>query len=215
MQKLYAGFAVLVLGMGGMSAAQAAGLELRLSEPSQKDFGSGKIVYSLSNTTAAPVQLLRWQTPLDGLSSELFQVTKNGEPVAYEGILAMRTAPTAADYVELAPGATLASEVDLTAYYDMKAGGQYEVRYAREARDVIELTLEKGEAVAALARIARELERQAEQRNLLRARPLIDVAVVAKAHGRAGAPGLPGVIAVAQQRKEAIDIGDNGRGRIQ
>ncbi|MCQ4163515.1 M35 family metallo-endopeptidase [Tahibacter harae] len=127
-----------MVALGFLGSASAAGLDVALSGPLAKsDYGSGKIHYALTNHTGRTLHVLRWQTPLDGLSGELFQVTKNGEPVAYEGILAMRTAPTAADYVELAPGATLAAEIDLTAYYDMKAGGQYEVRYARDARDVI------------------------------------------------------------------------------
>ncbi len=137
MQKLCAGFAVLVLGMGGISAASAAGLELRLSEPAQKDFGSGKIVYSVSNTTNAPVQLLRWQTPVDGVDNNLFAVMQNGQPVAYVGRLVKRPAPTDKDYIELAPGQNLTVEVDLTAYYDMRKGGQFTVRYARSAGDVV------------------------------------------------------------------------------
>jgi peptidyl-Lys metalloendopeptidase len=137
MQKLYAGFAVLVLGMGGMSAAQAAGLELRLSEPAQKAFGSGTIVYSLTNATAAPVQVLRWQTPLDGVDNNLFSVTRNGQPVAYTGRMVKRPAPTDTDYVELAPGQSIRVDVDLSAYYDMRQGGQYTVRYERDANEVI------------------------------------------------------------------------------
>lgn len=136
MQKLYAGFAVLVLGMGG-AAAQAAGLELRLSEPSQKDFGSGKIVYSLSNATAAPVQLLRWQTPLDGVDNDLFTVSYEGEPVAYTGRMVKRATPTDADYIALQPGQSLSVEVDLSAHYDMSRGGRYTVSYRRDASEVV------------------------------------------------------------------------------
>ncbi|GMV29015.1 MAG: hypothetical protein AMXMBFR59_11400 [Rhodanobacteraceae bacterium] len=137
MQKLYAGFAVLVLGMGGMTSVGAAGLELRLDRPSQEEYGSGKIVYSLSNTTDAPVQVLRWQTPVDGVNNDLFSVSQNGEPVAYIGRLVKRSAPTDKDYVELAPGQSITVDVDLSAYYDMRKGGQYTVRYARDAADVI------------------------------------------------------------------------------
>lgn len=137
MQKLYAGLAVLVLGMGGMSAATAAGLELRLGQAGPKDFGSGKIVYSLSNATAAPVQVLRWQTPVDGADNDLFSVTQNGQPVAYTGRLVKRPAPADKDYIELAPGQSLSVEVDLSAYYDMRKGGQYTVRYNRDAEQVI------------------------------------------------------------------------------
>ncbi|HSX59599.1 MAG TPA: M35 family metallo-endopeptidase [Tahibacter sp.] len=120
-----------------MAAANAAGLELRLAQPAQKDFGSGKIVYSLSNATDASVQVLRWQTPIDGVDNAMFRVTRNGEPVAYVGRMVKRPAPTDKDYVELAPGRNITVEVDLTAYYDMRKGGQYEVRYVRSASDVV------------------------------------------------------------------------------
>ncbi|HVJ62197.1 MAG TPA: M35 family metallo-endopeptidase [Tahibacter sp.] len=137
MQKLFAGFAVLALGMGCVGAASAAGLELKLDAPAAKDFGSGKISYALTNTSGATLHVLRWQTPLDGMTGRLFEVTRNGEKVDYVGPMFKRAEPTAADYIELKSGETLATEIDLTAYYDMKAGGQFEVRYARDARDVV------------------------------------------------------------------------------
>ena len=163
MQKLYAGFAVLVLGMGGISAANAAGLELRLSEASAKDFGSGKIVYTLSNTTAAPMQVLRWMTPLDGVDNDLFDVHQNGERVAYTGRLVKRPAPTAADYVEIKPGESLSAEVDLTAVYDMRKGGSFSVRYNREGRDVIKAAQD---AARAGVRGALDFDRQADSINV-------------------------------------------------
>lgn len=159
MQKLYAGFAVLVLGMGGISAASAAGLELRLSDASASDFGSGKIVYTLSNTTAAPMQVLRWMTPLDGVSNDLFDVYQNGERVAYTGRLVKRPAPTAADYVEIAPGQSLSAEVDLSAVYDMRKGGNFNVRYNREGREVIKAAQD---AARAGVRGALDFDRQAD-----------------------------------------------------
>lgn len=137
MQKLFAGFAVLALGIAGAGAASAAGLELRLDAPADKDFGSGKITYALTNTTDRTLHVLRWQTPLDGLTGRLFEVTRNGERVDYVGPMYKRAEPTAADYIELKAGQTIATEIDLTAYYDMKGGGQFDVRYARDARDVV------------------------------------------------------------------------------
>lgn len=137
MQKLYAGFAVFVLGMGSMAGANAAGIELRLSPSAEKDFGSGKIVYSLSNTTNAPVQVLRWMTPLDGVSNDIFSVSQNGQEVAYTGRVVKRPAPADSDYVTLAPGQSISAEVDLTAYYDMRQGGQFSVRYNRDGSQAI------------------------------------------------------------------------------
>lgn len=137
MQKLYAGFAVFVLGMGSMLAANAAGIEVRLGAAAEKDFGSGKITYSLSNTTDASVQVLRWMTPIDGVSNDIFSVSRNGEEVAYTGRLVKRPLPTDADYITLAPGQTVSTEVDLSAYYDMRKGGQFSVRYNRDGSQAI------------------------------------------------------------------------------
>lgn len=163
MQKLYAGFAVLVLAMGGISTAGAAGLELRLSEAASKDFGSGKIVYTLSNTTAAPMQVLRWMTPLDGVDNDLFDVYQNGERIAYTGRLVKRPAPTAADYVEIKPGESLSAEVDLTAVYDMRKGGNFSVRYNREGREVIRTAQD---AARAGVRGTLDFDRQADSINV-------------------------------------------------
>ncbi|MBL8300732.1 MAG: peptidase [Rhodanobacteraceae bacterium] len=62
---------------------------------------------------------------------------QNGEPVAYVGRLVKRGMPTENDYVELAPGQSITAEVDLSAYYDMRKGGQFSVRYERNASEVI------------------------------------------------------------------------------
>jgi peptidyl-Lys metalloendopeptidase len=144
MKKIIAGLVVLVLGTG-MSAA--AGLDVSLSGPLAKnDYGSGKIAYALTNSSGTTLHVLRRQTPLGGLTGKLFDVTKNGVKVDYVGPIYLYLPPTAADYVELKPGETLETEIDLTAYYDMKGGGQFEVRYARDARDVVK---EAGEAAKA------------------------------------------------------------------
>lgn len=137
MRMPYAGIAALVLALGGVSAANAAGLELRLEPAAAKEFGSGKIVYSLSNASTSTVHVLRWMTPLDGVSNNLFRVSQDGRPVAYTGRLVKRAAPTDADYLALAPGQSVSAEVDLSAYYDMRKGGQFSVRYNRDARQVV------------------------------------------------------------------------------
>jgi peptidyl-Lys metalloendopeptidase len=136
MHKLFAGFAVVAVGMLGCSAAWSAGLEIALS-PSVQSAGNGAIEYKLINQTGSTVHVLRWQTPLDGVTNDLFEVTHNGKPVEYVGPLYKRVAPRAEDFVELKPGESLSADVELSAYYDMRDGGQFEVRYAREARQVI------------------------------------------------------------------------------
>ena len=136
MNKLFLGFAVFAMGMTGLSAASAAGVEVSL-QASQKDSGSGVIEYALTNDTASTIHVLRYMTPVEGLTGNLFRVSQNGEPVAYAGPMYKRVAPRDEDYIALKPGDTLRADVDLTAYYDMRKGGQYEVSYAREASDVV------------------------------------------------------------------------------
>lgn len=136
MHKLFAGFAVFAVGMLGSMAVHAAGLEVALS-PSAENVGDGTIEYSLINTSGTTVHVLRWQTPVDGLTNDLFSVRQNGVEIAYIGPLYKRVAPRAEDFVELKPGESLDAKVDLSAWYDMRDGGQYEVTYAREAREVV------------------------------------------------------------------------------
>ncbi|TDR45863.1 peptidyl-Lys metalloendopeptidase [Tahibacter aquaticus] len=151
MHKPYAGIAALLLALGGVSAASAAGLELRLEPASAKEFGSGKIVYSLSNTGTSTLHVLRWMTPLDGVSNNLFRVSQDGRAVAYTGRLVKRAAPTESDYLPLAPGQSISAEVDLTAYYDMRKGGQFGVTYNRDARQVVREAAEAARGGAAAA----------------------------------------------------------------
>ncbi len=150
MHKLFAGFAVFAVGMLGSVAVHSAGLEIALS-PSAENAGDGTIEYSLINQTGATIHVLRWQTPVDGLTNDLFSVRQNGEEIAYIGPLYKRVAPRPEDFVELKPGESLDAKVDLSTWYDMRKGGQYEVSYAREAREVIRevMAADRGGAIGA------------------------------------------------------------------
>lgn len=129
-------FALLATGLLGVTNAYAAGIEVSL-DAAAKSPGSGALDYQLVNNSAETIHVLRWQTPVDGLTADLFRVTRDGEEVAYIGPMYKRIAPRAEDYIELKPGQSLSAEVDLSAYYDMRSGGQFEVRYARDASDVV------------------------------------------------------------------------------
>lgn len=151
MHKLLAGFAVFAVGMLGSSAVWAAGLEVALS-PSGEDAANATINFSLVNQTSSTIHVLRWQTPVDGVTSDLFEVSQNGKAVDYVGPMYKRVAPRAEDFVELRPGESLDAKVELSALYDMRGGGQFEVRYAREAREVVRevMAADKGGVDSAL-----------------------------------------------------------------
>ena len=136
MHKLFAGFVVFAVGMLASSAVYSAGLEIALS-PSAGNAGDGTIEYRLINQSATTIHVLRWQTPVDGITNDLFSVRQNGEEIAYIGPMYKRVAPRPEDFIALKPGESLDAKVDLSAWYDMRKGGQYEVRYTREAREVV------------------------------------------------------------------------------
>jgi peptidyl-Lys metalloendopeptidase len=120
--------------------AVLSGISVRLSLGSAESSGRA-LRFALTNDTAGLVHVYRDQTPLDGLTSQLFDVTRDGEPAQYLGIEGSRLPadPTSAPerFVALGPGESLTAEVDLADYYDLSAPGAYEVRFAKAASAVV------------------------------------------------------------------------------
>lgn len=145
----------LLAACAGFATAAPGSVSVHLDASAKAaDIGSGKLVFTMSNDSSAAVHVLRWQTPFDGVTTDLFRVERDGAEVAYTGPLYKRTEPQAKDYIELAPGASRTVEVDLSAYYDMKLGGQYAIAYARDADSALREASQAAKAgVAATARI--------------------------------------------------------------
>lgn len=91
---------------------------------------------TLSNTSGTVQHLLRWRTPLDGIDTSLFDVTRDGQPVRYLGRSVKRAAPVPADFVRLDPGASLSKTVELSRLYEMSVTGSYTIRYRSPAMPV-------------------------------------------------------------------------------
>lgn len=114
------------------SAAPKDGPTVKLSV-TQSEFDSGQdvlVTVNISNATKHTVKILKWYTAADGVEESLFAVTRNGDPVAYTGPIFKRPAATGKDYISLKSGESITSIVNLGAYYDLSASGQYEVFYA-------------------------------------------------------------------------------------
>ena len=90
---------------------------------------------TLVNRSTQTVFVPRWLVPGARLEANLFAVMRDGEPVAYRGRLVKRAAPSGADFVSLAPGATLRGETELTKHYDLRDGGEYVVVYRVDLLD--------------------------------------------------------------------------------
>jgi peptidyl-Lys metalloendopeptidase len=89
--------------------------------------------FDLKNAGTRSASLLRWETPLFGVNDDLFEVTRDGAPVAYLGRHVRRPAPQRADYLVVLPGETLSAVVPLSSLYDLSRPGDYSVRYRVQA----------------------------------------------------------------------------------
>jgi peptidyl-Lys metalloendopeptidase len=115
-----------------VAAAQPAGGVTVTITPERETLGKSDevaVIVTIANTSNATAYLLKWQTPFDTVEAPLFEVMRDGQPVRYLGRQVKRAAPTAADYVALAPGASRSVRVELSALYQMGITGAYSIRY--------------------------------------------------------------------------------------
>lgn len=87
----------------------------------------GAVDIEITNTSDRTVRVPGWQLPGQYLQSDLFEISRDGQAVAYEGPMIKRGLPQAADFVVLRPGQTYRTSVDLSAFYDLSRTGQYTV----------------------------------------------------------------------------------------
>jgi len=124
--------ALAVLSIAGTAHAQ---INVTLN-PAQPVAGRGDNVLmtvTLTNTSDTVQHLLRWRTLQHDLEAPLFEVQRDGQPVRYLGRRIKRAAPGPADYLQLAPGATLTHAVELSRFYEMRVAGNYTIRYRSPA----------------------------------------------------------------------------------
>ena len=88
-----------------------------------------RVMVTFVNTGREAAALARWFVPGDEFDDPVFEVTLNGQPVAFMGPLVKRAPPAAEDLVWLQPGEQMAVPVELSGTYDLSAGGEYSVRY--------------------------------------------------------------------------------------
>jgi len=125
--------ALLVTAFLGTGRADAAAGRLTVSLSADKSaFGAGDsalVNVTVRNDSKIPAKVLKWFTPYEDVEDSLFVISRDGATVKYLGATYKRTAPTAADYVTLAPGESFTRTVDLGGYYDLSASGRYSVQF--------------------------------------------------------------------------------------
>jgi hypothetical protein len=108
----------------------ATGLSATLQMPtSLPDGGAVKLRFTLTNSSATDLYVLKWYTPLEGIGGEIFHVERDGRAIPYTGILAMRDDPTPESYVLLEAGHSASAEVDLAEAFDLSQPGKYTIEY--------------------------------------------------------------------------------------
>lgn len=85
--------------------------------------------FTLMNESETPLYFLKWYTPLEGIGGEIFKVTRDGQAVPYEGILAYRSFPSADSYVLINPGESISAVVDLGTSFDFSEFGTYQIGF--------------------------------------------------------------------------------------
>lgn len=130
--------ASLLMAFGGAAlAADGNPLSVRLSAVSDKAAPSESVLWQITNQSADNVYVLRWETPLDGMSRSIFDISYNGKPVRYMDKVVHWGHPEAKDFVKIAPGQTLSAEVNLAASYEMVQSGSYAVSFEGELSFVV------------------------------------------------------------------------------
>ena len=98
--------------------------------------GEFQVRFTLTNEAKQPVQVLRWNTPLEGFRSQLFEVICHGRQALYRGPMVKRVRPSEQDYETVLPGRSLDVTLDLAQAYDLGQGGDCEVTWHGELLDI-------------------------------------------------------------------------------
>ena len=151
----------LVLAVVAAGAVSAASLRATLEVDRAWLGAQDDVVASvtITNDSARTMVVPRWQVPGARLEADLFQVTRDGQPVDYTGMLVKRPAPTPADFVAIAPGQSISGRTELSRHYDMANGGEYLVSYRLDLASgnrVAELSSEAEMAASAAVAIWRD-----------------------------------------------------------
>ena len=116
-----------------MKAKIKAKVNIKKSQTSDTPF---LLRLDITNQSDSDIHILKWETPLEGLFSDCFEVLRDGEPVPYDGPLVKRSTPTSKDYVRIPSNKKVSAEIDLSTAYQVSAPGNYEVRYRGCLHDV-------------------------------------------------------------------------------
>lgn len=134
--------ATLCLG----ASAASTGIVTRISMDKHALGASDDVVVSvtMTNTSSTPQSVLKWHTPFADIEEALFEVTRDGVKVPYEGMHVKRPAPKASDYFTIQPGKSHTVAIELSAMYNMGVTGEYQIRYKTKDRNLFAVNANAG-----------------------------------------------------------------------
>jgi len=119
-----------VFTLAGLLAMQAHAaqhnIDVQLNVDMQEN-GNVLATLSLTNNGKGNEKILGWYTDLE--EEAIFNITRDGEKVAFNGPHYKRPAPAEKDYIKLKKGQTITKKFELSSLYDFSAPGNYEVSY--------------------------------------------------------------------------------------
>lgn len=127
-------FALFLLTMANLSLkgqfmkTEDVNCEIELIQDKYKASDQLLIKYSIHNTSNKTISLLKWNTPLEGINANIFNVINDDKQVRYIGKTIKRGVPSPDDYLTLEPDEVITVEINLGEAYDMSKSGDYSIQ---------------------------------------------------------------------------------------
>ena len=181
MRSFLAGLAALLVSATVASAApRGLSSEIQAEKASLGAADDVFVRFTLRNDSSEDLYVLSWQTPLRGVDENIFQVTRDGQPVGYIGRLFKWATPRAEDFIRIPAGRSVSARVELSSVYDISRSGEYSIQYRVPVREALRATGAKV-AAAKLGNIESNVVTLGIER---------DERLIAQAPADAQAPGL-------------------------
>jgi peptidyl-Lys metalloendopeptidase len=117
---------------------KAENLNCRI-EPLLRDYRAADrltLKYTISNTSDRSINILKWNTPLEGINADIFNVLSKNEPVIYIGKTIKRGKPQPEDYATLKPKEVISGEINLGEAYYISNSGDYSIELNTMVLDI-------------------------------------------------------------------------------
>ena len=116
--------------------AVAADLECHLSIPARVQMRAAiPLTFELVNRGKATLNVLNWDTPLEGFFGQYLRITGPAGEVDYRGPVVKRATPTREEYVSIKRGARIKKTLNLAPGYDFKTAGRHEIAFTGKLVD--------------------------------------------------------------------------------